>query len=245
MSTEKVALVTGGSRGIGRSITGTLAGQGYSVVVNYLSSRAAAEEVVNQLPSGVRGLAYQADVSRPDEVAAMAVAVKAEFGRLDVLVNNAGQTLVGDWRTLDGNAWNVALQINLGGTFNCIQAFAPMLLESDRGRVVNIGSIYSDIGNGFVAGYAAAKSGVRSLTKVFARELAPKVLVNAIAPGDIDTEMTRAAGEEFIAAVIEQTPLGRLGEPAEIAALVAFLASPEAGYITGQTIVVDGGRTLG
>ena len=245
MSAERVALVTGASRGIGRSIAETLASRGYSVVVNYLRSGTAAEDVVRGFPASVRGITCQADVSVPDEVAAMATAVAEEFGRLDVLVNNAGQTLVGDWRTLDGDTWNEVLRVNLGGTFNCLQAFAPMLLESDCGRVVNISSVYSDIGNGFVAGYAAAKAGVRSLTKVFAKELAPKVLVNAVAPGDIDTEMTREAGEEFIASTIEQTPLGRLGRPEEIAALVAFLVSEDAAFITGQTIVADGGRTLG
>jgi len=241
---ERVALVTGGSRGIGRAIVHALAAKGYTVVVNYRESRSAAENVVKELPPGTTGTAIQADVSQPDAVGAMATRVTEEFGRLDVLVNNAGQTLVGDWRSLDADTWNKVLQINLGGTFNCIQAFAPLLMESDRGRIVNIGSVYADIGNGFVAGYSAAKAGIRSLTRVFAKELAPRVLVNTIAPGDIDTEMTRAAGEEFIAATIEKTPVGRLGKPAEIAATVAFLVSEDAAFITGQTIVVDGGRTL-
>jgi NAD(P)-dependent dehydrogenase (short-subunit alcohol dehydrogenase family) len=245
MITERVALVTGGSRGIGSSIVRTLADRGYAVVVNHRESQTSAEEVVKSLPSGIPALVLQADVSEPAAVKAMAATVAKEFGRLDLLVNNAGQTLVGDWRSLSPDTWSKVLQVNLGGTFNCIQEFAPMLVESDRGRVVNIGSVYADIGNGFVAGYAAAKAGVRSLTRVFAKELAPRVLVNAIAPGDIDTEMTRAAGEDFVASTIEKTPLRRLGNPAEIAALVAFLASEDAAFITGQTIVVDGGRTLG
>lgn len=237
----RVALVTGGSRGIGKAIVTRLAAEGYSVVINYSRSQTAAEEVAAQ----VGGIAVRADVSRPDDVAAMAQTVEDRFGRLDVLVNNAGQTLVGDWRTIEPDMWNKALEINLGAVFHCIRTFAPMLLRSDRGRVINIGSVYSDIGNGFVAGYAAAKAGIRSLTRIFARELAPHVLVNTIAPGDIDTEMTRAAGEEFIAATINRTPLKRLGRPEEIAALAAFLAGPDASFITGQTIVADGGRALG
>jgi 3-oxoacyl-[acyl-carrier protein] reductase len=215
------------------------------VIVNYVESQAAAEEVVKHLPAGTRGLAVQADVARPEMVAAMAERVNDEFGRLDVLVNNAGQTLPGDWRTLDPASWERALQVNLTGVFNTVQALSPLLESSGNGRIINVSSIYSDIGVGFVAGYVSAKAAVRSLTRVLAKELAPKVLVNAIAPGDIDTEMTRAAGPDFIAATIEKTPLGRLGKPEEIAALVAFLASDEAAFITGQTIVIDGGRSLG
>ncbi|MFG1674648.1 SDR family NAD(P)-dependent oxidoreductase [Micromonospora sp. NPDC049282] len=244
MVVQKVALVTGGSRGIGRAVVERLAASGFAVVVNHRESQAAAEETVAQLRD-VPALAIQADVGSREDVAAMADRVTAEFGRLDVLVNNAGQTLVGDWRTLDAATWDRVLQINLTGTFNTIQAFAPLLTRSGQGRIVNISSVYSDIGNGFVAGYVSAKAAVRSLTRVFAKELAPDVLVNAIAPGDIDTEMTRAAGPEFIAATVERTPLKRLGRPEEIASLVAFLTSSEAGFITGQTIVIDGGRSLG
>lgn len=241
---ERVALITGGSRGIGRATAERLASAGYSIVVNYLESKKPAEEVVTGLPVSVRGLAIQADISRRDAVATMAERVTEEFGHLDLLVNNAGQTLPGDWRTLDAATWDRALQVNLTGVFNCTQAFAPLLARSDQGRIVNIASIYSEIGNGFVSGYAAAKAGIRSLTRMFAKELAPGVLVNAIAPGDIDTEMTRAAGPEFIAGTVERTPLKRLGSPEEIAAIVEFLASAEASFITGQTIVVDGGRSL-
>ncbi|GAA0421059.1 beta-ketoacyl-ACP reductase [Acrocarpospora corrugata] len=240
----RVALVTGGSRGIGRAVAEKLADSGYAIVVNYSTSSAEAADVVKALAPRTRAIAIQADVSDAAAVHAMAEQVNAEFGRVDVLVNNAGQTLVGDWRTLAPETWNRALEVNLTGVFNCVQAFAPMLTESGDGRIVNIGTIYSDIGNGFVAGYAAAKAGIRSLTRVFAKELAPRVLVNTIAPGDIDTEMTRSAGPDFIAATIEKTPLARLGRPEEIAALVAFLASADAGFITGQTIVCDGGRSI-
>jgi 3-oxoacyl-[acyl-carrier protein] reductase len=242
---ERVALVTGGSRGIGRAIVERIASQGYSVVVNYIESRAAAENLINALPAEVHGLAVQADVAQHDAVASMAAKVTEQFGRLDLLVNNAGQTLAGDWRTLEPAIWERVLHVNLTGVFNCIQVFAPLISRSDQGRIVNIGSVYSEIGTGFVAGYAAAKAGIRSLTQVFAKELAPNVLVNAIAPGDIDTEMTRSAGPDFIAAAVAKTPLKRLGSPEEVAALVSFLASPDAAFITGQTIVMDGGRGLG
>ncbi|MFR0352186.1 SDR family NAD(P)-dependent oxidoreductase [Streptomyces sediminimaris] len=245
MTVARVALVTGGSRGIGRAVVERLADAGYSVVINYLNSGEAATDLIKYLPANVRALPVQADVSDHGSVVAMREKVAREFGRLDLLVNNAGQTLAGDWCTLEPTAWERVLQVNLTGVFNCIQIFAPLLSDSDQGRIVNISSVYAGIGTGFVAGYAAAKAAVPSLTRVFAKELAPRVLVNAVAPGDIDTEMTMAAGPEFISSTVEKTPIGRLGKPAEIAAVVAFLASRDAAFITGQTIVVDGGRTLG
>ena len=241
MSDEKVALVTGASRGIGRAIVEELSSLGYSVVVNHRDSQAEAEKLAGQIN---RSLVVQADVPDRAAVGAMLDAVITTFGRLDVLVNNAGATMPSDWRTIDPQVWRRCLDVNLTGVFNCLQAFSPVLAETGRGRIVNIGSTYSGMGVGVIAAYSAAKAGVASLTTSFAKELAPDVTVNLVAPGNIDTEMTRSAGTEFVDSVIARTPLERLGDPAEIAAAIRFLVSKDASFITGQTIVLDGGHSL-
>ncbi|MBG6105035.1 3-oxoacyl-[acyl-carrier protein] reductase [Micromonospora vinacea] len=217
-----------------------LAADGFRILVNYRESGQAAEELAEELD----GVAVMADVCDVDAVRRLAADVESRFGRLDVLVNNAGATLAGPWSEITPAQWDATLRVNLSGVFTCIQAFAPLLTRSGNGRIVNIGSTYADIGSGFVAGYAAAKAGVVSLTKVFAKELAPSVTVNAIAPGNIDTEMTRSAGAEFLDQVIAQTPLARLGRPEEVAGAVSFLVSETGGFITGQTLVIDGGHRL-
>ncbi|MFC0435082.1 SDR family NAD(P)-dependent oxidoreductase [Kutzneria buriramensis] len=239
---EQVALVTGASRGIGRAIAEQLSAAGYAVVINHRDSADDAGALARRLE---RGMVVQADVADPVAVRAMAARVMATYGRLDVLVNNAGATMPGDWRTLAPETWRRCIDVNLTSVFNCIQVFAPMLARTGRGRVVNIGSTYAGMGVGVIAGYAAAKAGVIALTTSFARELAPQVAVNLIAPGNIDTEMTRSVGDEFVQSVIDRTPLRRLGDPADIAALVRFLVSENAAFITGQTIVSDGGHALG
>ena len=238
----QVALVTGASRGIGRAIAEELAAAGYTVVVNHRDSADEAEALAKRIR---RGVAVRADVADPAAVRAMAARVVDTYGRLDVLVNNAGATMPGDWRTLAPETWRRCIDVNLTGVFNCIQVFGPILARTGRGRVVNIGSTYAGMGVGVIAAYAAAKAGVASLTTSFARELAPEVAVNLVAPGNIDTDMTRSVGDEFVKSVIERTPLRRLGDPAEIAALVRFLVSADAAFITGQTIVSDGGHVLG
>ena len=214
---------------------------GYSVVVNHRDSQAEAEKLAGQIN---RSLVVQADVADRAAVGAMLDAVITTFGRLDVLVNNAGATMPSDWRTIDPQVWRRCLDVNLTGVFNCLQAFSPVLAETGRGRIVNIGSTYSGMGVGVIAAYSAAKAGVASLTTSFAKELAPDVTVNLVAPGNIDTEMTRSAGTEFVDSVIARTPLERLGDPAEIAAAIRFLVSKDASFITGQTVVLDGGHSL-
>jgi 3-oxoacyl-[acyl-carrier protein] reductase len=238
---ERVALITGGSRGIGRAIVTELASAGYTVVINHRDSADDARAVAKEVGGG---LVVRADVADAAAVRAMAGEVAESFGRLDVLVNNAGTTMPGDWQTLDPESWHRCVDVNLTGVFNCIQTFGPILAESGGGRIVNIGSTYADMAVGVIAAYAAAKAGVASLTRTFARELAPEVTVNMIAPGNIDTDMTRSVGPEFVDSVIEQTPLRRLGDPGEIAGLVRFLASEAAAFITGQSLVADGGHSL-
>ncbi|MEV0591396.1 SDR family NAD(P)-dependent oxidoreductase [Nonomuraea cavernae] len=237
----QIALVTGGSRGIGSAIVEELSVAGYTVVINHRDSERDAKALADRIGES---LVVRADVADPDAVRAMAEQVLGAYGRLDVLVNNAGATMPGDWRTLDPSAWRRCLEVNLTGVFRCIQVFGPILAGTGRGRIVNIGSTYAGMGVGAIAAYAAAKAGVASLTALFAKELAPEVTVNLVAPGNIDTAMTRSVGPEFVESVIAGTPLRRLGEPAEIAALVRFLVSGEASFITGQTVVSDGGHAL-
>jgi 3-oxoacyl-[acyl-carrier protein] reductase len=244
MQDGQVALVTGASRGIGRAIAEELSSAGYTVVINHRDSQDDAERVAERINQKSASLVVQADVADRAAVGDMAGAVLGAFGRLDVLVNNAGATMPGDWQTLDSQVWRRCVDINLTGVFNCIQALGPMLAASGRGRIVNIGSTYAGMGVGVIAAYSAAKAGVASLTTSFAKELAPEVTVNLVAPGNIDTDMTRSVGPEFVESVIAQTPLKRLGDPAEIAAAVRFLVSDDASFITGQTIVLDGGHAL-
>jgi 3-oxoacyl-[acyl-carrier protein] reductase len=240
----QVALVTGGTRGIGRAIVEELVDAGYAVAINHRDSAREAEVLAEHVDQCATSLVVRADVADRDAVQDMADIVLGTFGRLDVLVNNAGATFAGDWRNLAPAVWRRTLDVNMTSVFNCIQAFAPALAATGCGRIVNIGSTYAQMGVGAIAAYAAAKAGVTSLTQSFARELAPHVLVNAVAPGNIDTDMTRAAGEEFVKSTIARTPLARLGHPSEVAQIVAFLVSDAAAFITGQTIVLDGGHSL-
>lgn len=244
MSEAQVALITGGARGIGRAIACELAASGYCIAMNYNKSESQAMALTEELTSKTHVKAIRADVTDRRAVSGMAEIIMQEFGRLDVLINNAGATVAGNWRALEESQWQMAIDANLTGTFNCIQTFAPLLSDTGRGRIINIGSTYANIATAAIAAYSAAKAGVESLTRVFAKELAPNVLVNAIAPGNINTEMTREAGQEFITQTIQHTPLARLGEPAEIAKIAAFLLSESASFITGQIIVVDGGHSL-
>ncbi|MFJ8087340.1 3-oxoacyl-[acyl-carrier-protein] reductase [Lysinibacillus sp. NPDC095746] len=242
----KVAVVTGASRGIGRAIALKLADEGAKVVVNYSGSQAKAEEVVATIQeNGGEAVAVQASVSKTEEVSAlMDVAVKT-FGSLDILVNNAGITRDNLLMRMKENEWDDVLDTNLKGVFLCTKAVTRQMMKQRAGRIINISSIVGVAGNAGQANYVAAKAGVIGLTKTTAKELASRnILVNAIAPGFIETEMTEQLPEDIKQGMLTQIPLAKLGQPEDIAKAVAFLASDDANYMTGQTLHIDGGMVM-
>lgn len=241
---RKVALVTGGGRGIGRAIARKLAEQGYDVAVNYHRSRVAAEELAEELRrSGCNAAAFGADTAEPEAVKAMFRAAQAALGPVEVLVNNAGIALPGGlFQDVDDEMWNRAFAVNVGGMRNTIRSALPHMLHEKRGSIVNISSIWGLRGASCEVTYASTKAAVVGLTRSLALELAPShIRVNAVAPGCIDTDMVRSLGRETMDALAAQTPLGRLGTPEDIAAAAVFLAGEEASFITGQILTVDGG----
>jgi len=248
VSETSVAVVTGVSRGIGRAVATRLVRDGFLVVGCFLESHEMANSLRAELPKG-RLITYQADVRQPQDVARFRAAVEVDVGRVDVLVNNAGTIRgVGNFADVDPSLWQDDLWSNLLSALVACKEFAPLLIATGRddrpSHVVNIASTYGYMGAAAVAGYTAAKAGIMNLTRSLAKEWAPSVTVNAVAPGNIDTDMTRGAGEELVAQVVKATPLSRLGRPQEVAAAVSFLVSGEANFITGHTIVVDGGHML-
>lgn len=243
MLKNKVALVTGASRGIGRAIALTLSGYGAIVVVNYCGSKNKADEVVNQIKeNGGTAIAYQADIADFEAVKTMFSDIIKEYGRIDILVNNAGITRDNLILKMSEEDFDAVIHTNLKGVFNCLKQASRIMLKQKEGRIINISSISGVVGNPGQANYCAAKAGVIGITKSLAKELGSRgITVNAVAPGYINTDMTAVLKEDLKEKVTELIPLKRLGEVEDIAETVAFLASDKASYITGQTIQVDGG----
>lgn len=246
MKMTKSALVTGASRGIGRSIALQLAEEGYNVAVNYAGSKEKAEAVVEEIKAkGVDSFAIQANVADADVVKAMIKEVVSQFGSLDVLVNNAGITRDNLLMRMKEQEWDDVIDTNLKGVFNCIQKATPQMLRQRSGAIINLSSVVGAVGNPGQANYVATKAGVIGLTKSAARELASRgITVNAVAPGFIVSDMTDALSDELKEQMLTQIPLARFGQDTDIANTVAFLASDKAKYITGQTIHVNGGMYM-
>lgn len=239
----KVAWVTGGSRGIGRAIVLRLAAQGADVAFTYRQNIEAARQVVESVEAmGRRILPLQADVADRRQVDRTINEILNTFGGLHILVNNAGITRDGLLVRMSDDKWDEVLRVNLTGAFYCARAAARPMMKNRWGRIINITSVVALTGNPGQANYTAAKAGLIGLTKTLARELGSRgITVNAIAPGFVRTDMTEALPDELKAQVLERIVLNRFGEPEDIASAVAFLASDDAGYITGQVIIVDGG----
>lgn len=243
---NKVALVTGGSRGIGRAIALEFASRGAAVVVNYNSSSAAAEEVVKQIQAaGGKAAAHQADVSDFKQAEALVKFTIDTFGDLGILVNNAGITRDQLIMMMPESDWDAVINTNLKSTFNCSKAAVKHMLRKRVGRIINMASVAGQMGNPGQTNYSASKGGQIAFTKALAREVAARnITVNALAPGFVDTEILHAMSPEILAASLKMVPLARLGKPEEIAYAAAFLASDGAAYITGQVIGVDGGMAM-
>lgn len=243
---DKVAVVTGASRGIGRAIAIELARRGAKVVVNYNASAGAAGEVVSVIKeAGGEAIAVKADVSRLDEAQALIKAATETFGRLDILVNNAGTTRDMLLAMMKEEDWDLVLATNLKSAFNCSKAALRPMMRQKYGRIVNITSVAGIAGNPGQTNYAASKAGLIGFTKSLAKEIGPRhITVNAVAPGFVETELTKDLPADLKEAALKATPLGRWGTAEEMAYAVAFLASDQAAFITGQTLSVDGGLAM-
>ncbi len=238
---NRVALVTGGTRGIGESISISLKEAGYKVAANYAGNDEAASEFSNR--TGIN--TYKFDVSDFDAVGAGIASIEADLGPIEVLVNNAGITRDGTMHRMSFEQWNAVIQTNLASCFNCSRAVIEGMRERAFGRIVNIGSINGQAGQYGQVNYAAAKSGIHGFTKALAKEGAAKgITVNAIAPGYVATDMVRAVPEDVLAKIIKTIPAGRLGEAEDIARGVLFLVSDDASFVTGSTIDINGGQHM-
>lgn len=243
---KQTAIVTGGSRGIGRAVAVRLAKDGMNLVINYRGNSAAAEETERLCRElGAEVLLVQGDVSRAEDCEKLAAQAKEAFGRVDVLVNNAGITRDGLLARMTEEDFRAVLDVNLVGPWNMMKAVNRIMMKQRYGRIVNLSSVTGLMGNMGQTNYAAAKAGILGMTKSYAREVASRgITVNAVAPGFIDTDMTEAMPEGAKDKIVTGIPMGRTGKSEDVAEAVAFLASEQAGYITGEVLRVDGGMAM-
>ncbi|MDL2289712.1 3-oxoacyl-[acyl-carrier-protein] reductase [Clostridia bacterium OttesenSCG-928-F22] len=246
MPNNKVAVVTGASRGIGRAIALQLSEEGYCIVVNYNKSEAGAQQVVDEITqAGGSAICVQADVSRFEEAQALLEATMKQYGRVDVLVNNAGITKDGILARMKAEDFQAVIDANLTSAFNCSRHAAQIMMKQREGCIINITSVSGIVGNAGQANYSASKAGMIGLTKSMARELVGRnIRCNAVAPGMIQSSMTEQLSDEVMAKLTESIPQKRLGTGKDVACAVAFLASEKASYITGQVLAVDGGMSM-
>lgn len=241
-----IALVTGGTKGIGRAIANGLRFDGYTVIVTYESDDAGASSFLQELGNGPAPVVLKSSITSGEDIDALKDLISDRYGRLDVLVNNAGRIFhPAAWRDVSESDFLSSLHTNLVGHAMLVQRVSGLLERTNNSSIVNISSIYGLFGDGAILAYSTAKAGLIQLTRTLARDLAPRIRVNAVLPGHIDTAMTRAANREFINGVVSRTPLERLGQPEDVAELVRFLVSNKASFLTGQAISLDGGFGLG
>lgn len=245
VSENKTAIITGAARGIGKAIATTLAEDKINIVISDIDMDIALQTKEEILRMGVDAIAVRTDVSSHQDAEELALKTIEKFGRIDILVNNAGVTKDSLLVRMKDEDWDFVINVNLKGTFNCTRAVSKAMMKQKSGRIVNISSVVGIMGNSGQANYSASKAGIIGFTKAVAKELASRgILVNAIAPGFIDTDMTRALSDELRENLLKIIPLGRLGMDKDVAEAVRFLVSDKAGYITGQVIHVNGGMLM-